>query len=231
MYTQNLVLTRGSGTVSFTFDFNSTSPVVPINLSDGWLLRINYQNVMNLSKLSSAINGSNEQVELSNINNTVKVYLTESERNFIPDSGFDYRLYKYNPGTKLPDLMGYGLVVNSGAAPLGTTPKDIYSIDTPISIDVGGGFIDCLNANNFYTLLDEQNITSLFTFLNFSDGAVKSVKIEKPENMGATPLFQMIGITFVWAGGSQPVHPLGATIIYSFQRWGDYIYAVASDNF
>ena len=229
MYTENLVVTRGSNALAVDLVLTGLTPPIVLTSEDKWFLRVEYNNQMSISKQNAnADGGSDSQMIIDTGNNKLIVYFTQDERNVIPDSGFTYLLYRWNSSNNYWDIMGYGAVTNSGAAPDDTEPFDTTSMMTPVEVFGDDAFVDCYNSNTFYGDLVD---TSIYTFINFITGAVKSLVLANPNNAANQPVFYMEGKTIKWPGGAQPTHPDGVTLIYSFQMIGDYIYVSVSDSY
>lgn len=125
MITDAMVITRGSGVHEEQFDFSASTPTLDITADDKWMCQIQENQVTRIIKLNSNAGGDDDQILLDAGSDGVKVTLTEKERNEIPDSGYSYKLYKFNETDQLWEVQAYAAVTSSGSAPAEYTPEAV----------------------------------------------------------------------------------------------------------
>lgn len=118
MIIDTLAVTRGVGVFSQAFDFANSVPPRQIGSTNLWMLQILANVAPRLQKASAKVSGGgDDQIGLSEGADTVTVYLTEEEKNKLPDSGYSYKLYLYNALTEAWVIEAYGPVTASGDPP------------------------------------------------------------------------------------------------------------------
>jgi len=125
MITTAMAITRGAGTFNMVFDFAAASPAVDVLATDKWMLQIQLNKSTRIMKLNSVAGGAADQILLTPATDLVTIYLTEQEKNEIPDSGYAYMLYKWNETTSVWDIMAYAAVTSTGTAPAEYFPEAI----------------------------------------------------------------------------------------------------------
>lgn len=125
MITTVMAITRGAGTFNMVFDFAASSPTVDVLATDKWMLQIQQNKSTRIMKLNSVAGGDTGQILLTPASDLVTIYLTEQEKNEIPDSGYAYVLYKWNETTSVWDIQAYAAVTNTGSAPAEYAPEAI----------------------------------------------------------------------------------------------------------
>lgn len=129
MITDAIAVTRGTGLFSKEFDFGASTPTVDVTADDKWMCQVLVGFTVVLLKLNDNAGGSDEQVALDLDDDLVTVYLTEKEKNELPDSGYTYKLFKYNTEDEEWEVMAYAAVTASGTPAFGYVPESVQWVN------------------------------------------------------------------------------------------------------
>lgn len=216
--------------VNITIDQNQDIIIavahVPSAVNDKIICAIyeNGNNVLNIATQNLG-GASGDVVIKAGIGYDISVPLVKSQKLSIND--LTYKVYKIidgSPSTTVQD----GSITNTPLTGADISSADHTTIDTPFELTGVTPIADCQNKNNFY--IDLTGDTTI-SFTNFSDGNIKSCKVNNAGTNDHSVDFISAGLTIIWPDGSQPAQSVGQTDIYSFQRFGDKIYATVLANF
>lgn len=144
METVNIAITRGTGGFTHVFDLSTFASPIDVLANDQFVWVIVEKTAPRITKASSTVDGgSTDEIDFDDGTNQVTVKLSESEKNGLPDSGYNHILYRNG------QMIATGTITVSGSEPTGTP--------APTSVPFGNAF----NVR--------ENITGNFTFGFFDD--------------------------------------------------------------
>jgi hypothetical protein len=183
MITTAMAITRGTGTFNMVFDFAVASPAVDVLATDKWMLQIQQNKSTRIMKLNSVAGGAADQILLTPATDLVTIYLTEQEKNEIPDSGYAYVLYKWNETTNVWDIQAYASVTNTGSAPEEYLPEALSWVNGHTLRTIAtGATTDTASEKDDTLFCSPANLASLTITLPDADAMIG--KILKIKNSG-----------------------------------------------
>lgn len=126
MINENLAVTRGTGGFSHEFDFAASTPTKTIVAGEQWMLQLMDKVTPLLYKNNDVVDGGGDgQILLDTADDIVTVYLSEKEKNELPDSGYSYKLFWFNDETEEWETEAYGDITVSGLAATDTVVASV----------------------------------------------------------------------------------------------------------
>lgn len=156
----NLTITRSAGSWSHDFDLDTFTPPLTAAATDEVKFSIDEKSAPRITKRSVNIfGGSADEIAISTGTNIYTPKLSETEKNSLPDTGYNYKLYRAGV------VIAYGTITVSGSfSSGGVTPAPVSKTngknvtDTAIDLDLGLNhdyiFVDTTSADVTIKLLD-----------------------------------------------------------------------------
>ena len=200
MLNQNIAITRGIGEHEEVFDFTTDTPPRDIAAEDVIIFRMEDKGSPLLLKLNDNALGDDTQVEYDAGLDTVTVHLSQSEKNYTPDSGYTYKMYIND------ELAAYGNITASGTPPA--------EEENPPSVQY-------LNGHNFrYEAGDvdfDVNITDDFIVIN------NTVEVEVNLPAAVTQAVNVKRIHFIHMSTANVVVKCLTATIYTSSAKGSFL--------